>query len=178
MTPNRFVKHQSSRATSLSNQQCRQSLDNKAPKIHSIRLHGPWDAKVLESYTQQPPSISAASQSQRLKIPCDWGDWLSDSFRGRVRLQRKFHQPTGLVDGQKIFLVIQQVDLNATITLNDVPLGACNFNTPSRIEITNTIKPFNLLEIDIEKPLAIPDDHPRLKMAGGLIGEVRLEIVQ
>ena len=58
-----------------------------------------------------------------MRIPADWGTTLGREFRGRVRFLRRFGRPTGLGPGDRLELVLQQVDAWGTVTLNGLPLG-------------------------------------------------------
>jgi len=142
-------------------------------KIHSIRLHGPWNAQVLECFESTEP---VSELERRLKIPSDWGDWLGNSFRGRVGFQRTFGFPTGLEPHQKIWLVAVEADFRADVSLNDAPIGNVQLGSPGlRVEVRNLLRLSNHLRIEVE----LPNDAQRgvrNSLAGGLIGEVRLEI--
>lgn len=141
-------------------------------KLHLIRLHGPWEARVIEG---GDAAASASNDRQRVKIPSDWKDWLGPQFRGRVSYQRNFRKPTNLVPAQKVWLVVEAVDYRANVSLNQLPLGEFVQAKGLRVEISEAILPLNRLEIVVELP---PDAErrDRTSLAGGLIGEVRLEI--
>ena len=128
-------------------------------------------------------------------MPADWGDTLGPDFRGLVRYTRSFHRPTGLDAGSRVWLVIEDVDFQATVTLNDQSLGVIQLAgspqarqlfdlphhpiaCPTRFDITDLLAPSNSLVLDILQPpdtanLPRPSRHG---VPGGLIGLVRLEI--
>ena len=141
--------------------------------IHSIRLHGPWKAEVLEQFG----SDTGESQSeQRVTIPADWGDWLGPTFRGRVAYHRTFHLPTGLEPDQKVWLVVEQADYRALAFLNDESIGLLPWGDPPlRVEVRSQLLEFNQLRIEVELPNDV-ERGDRSELAGGLIGSVRLEI--
>ena len=154
-------------------------MNNKhsQPEIHSIRLHGPWDAKVLDDFGQQ----GKVGQERRVKIPSDWGDWLGVNFCGQVEYLRNFNRPTGLESDQAVWLVVEQVDSRGDVFLNDQPIGSLSFNEfpdqPFRVEIGESLQLSNVLRIEIQVT-ADSDRAQRVGQAGGLIGSVRIEIEQ
>jgi beta-galactosidase/beta-glucuronidase len=142
------------------------------PELHSIRLHGPWHATVLEWLS---PRTDVEPQHP-VKIPSDWGDWLGTLFRGRVKYQRNFGLPTGLTDDQKVWLVVEAIDYRANVVLNDRPLGSLQLGDPPlRFEVRHSLKKSNRLQIEVELPVEA-ERGQRNGLAGGLIGSVRLEI--
>ena len=140
--------------------------------FHTIRLHGPWTARVVEPQGQSGDCPSEC----RLHIPSDWGDWLGHSFRGRVEYRRRFGLPTQLDPDQAVWLVFEAVDFEASISLNEIELGTMQLgDDPFRVEIGNRMQKSNHLKVVIDLP-AEADRGERNSMAGGLIGAVRLEI--
>jgi hypothetical protein len=156
--------------------------------VHTIRLHGPWQAKLIRKDFETPDITSAGinpGARTKLKIPSDWGDWLGTDFRGLVEFDRAFGMPTGLAANQEIWLVIEQVDYRAKIWLNQnvdaqangkAPLGELQLGqSPFRQSIRHLMQARNRLHLEIELPVDA-ERGERRKCAGGLIGEVRLEI--
>ena len=142
------------------------------PEVHSIRLHGPWQASVLESFSPKTDFVT----EHRAKIPSDWSDWLGTSFCGRIAYVRNFGLPTGLTEDQKVWLVVEAIDFRGDVILNDQPLGRMQLgDSPMRIDVLRKLLKSNRLRIEIELPSdAVRGD--RNGLAGGLIGGVRLEI--
>jgi len=144
---------------------------------HVIRLRGPWQYAVLEG----TPTITAEPSGQ-LQLPADWSTTLGADFRGTVRYSRNFGCPTGLTDLVHILLVVSAVDYSANIQLNGQTLGRATWGDgPQAFAIREHLQPRNQLDIDISLPidLDLPAAHNRAQrnaQAGGLIGEVRLEI--
>ena len=147
------------------------------PEIHTIRLHGPWDAKVLAVFDQQ----GKVGQERRVKIPSHWGDWLGVDFCGKVEYRRSFNRPTGLEPDQRVWLVVEQVDFHGDVFLNDQPIGSLTFgenpDRPFRVEVGESLKLSNVLRIEIQVS-ADSDRTHRVGLAGGLVGSVRIEIEQ
>ncbi len=137
--------------------------------MHSIRLRGPWRYEVLEHLAGEDSVPTTGKQ----KMPGDWSEPLGADFRGTVRYRRTFHMPTGLEEGQQVWLAIDCVDSNATVTLNSTSLGSLALNTETgeswRHEIQDSLLPTSELIIDVTHPAQAPGP-------GGLTGEVRLEI--
>lgn len=132
--------------------------------MHSIRLRGPWRYEVLERHSGE----ASLPRSGKQKMPADWSGVLGSDFRGTVRYCRTFHQPTGLEEGQQVWLVIDGATSTAKVSLNDNPLAACGL-AGNRYEIRHLLLPTSELIIDVTHPLEASG-------VGGLTGEVRLEI--
>jgi beta-galactosidase/beta-glucuronidase len=127
---------------------------------------------VLDS----PNSCGVAVVESRRPIPADWEDWLGTSFRGRVEYQRRFGLPTQLEPGQAVWLVLEAVDYEASISLNEIELGSMRLgDNPFRVDIRNRLQHSNHLKVVIDLP-AEAERGERNSAAGGLIGSVRLEI--
>ena len=92
------------------------------------------------------------------------------------RAERRFNRPTGLEPGQPVYLVVEQVDFRGEVTLNDQCLGPVGLDHPLRHEIANLLIDPNRLSIEVEIPLNCQRPG-RESRGGGLLGEVRLEIV-
>ena len=144
------------------------------PDFHAIRLHGPWTAKVLDSQF----ACDVSAHERRLSIPSDWGDWLGASFRGRVEFRRRFGLPTQLNPGQAVWLVLESVDFQASISLNEIEVGTMRLGDDAfRVEIGEQLQHSNHLRVVVDLPAEV-DRGERNPMAGGLIGSVRLEIAE
>src|SRR5262245_16569533 len=91
---------------------------------HRIRLRGPWSYQPLcrliplesgcfrETRENLPPAGT-------LHLPADWGGVLGAAFQGTVRFTRPFAKPTGLDSASRVWLVIDDVDWQASTVLND-----------------------------------------------------------
>ena len=155
--------------------------------MHTIRLRGPWNYVPLcrTVWTAEGKSAEAAGPvppAGRMTIPADWEETLGNEFYGRVRYERHFHCPTGLVQQDQVFVVIDQLDALGSVRLNgqqlgDIPPAA----QATRFEITILLQQRNQLEIIVDLPVTDAESAPfprpdREQLAGGLIGEVKLEI--
>lgn len=150
--------------------------DNPTPSFHRIRLHGPWKANVVEGsdHTGQKPNAKTV-----LKIPCDWGQWLGQTFFGRVLLVRTFGKPTELFPDQPVWLNVLAVDSHAEIRLNQMVLGRIMGDRPFRCRIDHLLNAGNRLEIEIVKESLVVENAmvpSQPGSPGGLIGSVFLEI--
>ena len=153
------------------------------PYPHAIRLRGPWEFEVLAGAADVPgQKASAAPASNRVELPCDWQATLGVGFRGKVRYRRRFNRPTGLDPHERVWLVVEGVDAFGAASLNGSQLGEVRgYALPASFDITGQLLPSNELAIDVELPaetsgVASPLRPGRETLAGGPIGEVRLEI--
>jgi hypothetical protein len=126
-----------------------------------------------------------------IELPGDWAGVLGADFQGRVRFTRRFHSPTGLDTAAHVWLVIDDVDWQAEVSLNDRLLGrvVCSLSTdpqqalkcPACFDIAKLLSPQNRISIIVTSPTLdagdVPSPRPgRTGNPGGLIGLVRLEI--
>jgi hypothetical protein len=116
----------------------------------------------------------------RATMPADWSETFGAGFLGRVRYVRSFQTPTGLEPGDKVWLVVEPPRSFGVVCLSDHPLGTVQSDRPAgRFDITSLLAERNLLEVFVEHP-ALDDGRPLagsdVRIAGGLVGEVRLEI--
>jgi hypothetical protein len=101
----------------------------------------------------------------RVTVPVDWSEALGSDYRGRVRFTRRFHSPTGLAQGQRVYLCVERAVTSGTISLNGRLLGAVGEAGPFCFDVTENLAAGNMLSIEIES----------LDRAG-FLGSVRLEI--
>ncbi|HUY90625.1 MAG TPA: hypothetical protein VMV10_17945 [Pirellulales bacterium] len=153
------------------------------PYPHVMRLRGPWEFEVLRSAAADSPGRSApAGLSGRVRAPCDWSQSLGLGFRGAVRYRRRFNRPSGLDPHERVWLVVEGVDAFGAAMLNGRALGqAPGYALPASFDVTEWLSPSNELFIDVELPDELPGGSAALRpgretLAGGLIGEVRLEV--
>ena len=153
---------------------------------HIIRLRGPWQYEPLVRLCLDPDGQAVPGAdlppAGRVTLPADWSRTLGADFRGRVRYVRRFGRPTNLAVDQAVWLVCAGVDQSAQAWLNGRPLGQWQgYHQPVRFLVTADLVERNELIVDVELlPLSYPDEQAvrpdRAGLAGGLIGEVRLEI--
>ena len=135
---------------------------------HRINLKGPWD------YTWWATEDSGCEVFERtgsVSMPREWQSIFGD-HSGQARFQRKFHRPTNLEPHERVMLILTEVRGQGSVQLNDIDLG--EFTGTGQLvefEITDSMKPFNELVIDIQYD---PSQEP--SQAGGLYGAVVLEI--
>jgi hypothetical protein len=154
--------------------------------MHTIRLRGPWHLEPLEQFVptdigHYERSTAGLPLSARVTMPADWSSVFDPNFYGRVRYHRIFQQPTGLESGERVFLVVEPPRSRGTVSLSGNPLGSVQWGgPPGRFAITALLEDHNRLEIVVEHPALDdalrPDDDSVTQVAGGLVGEVRLEI--
>lgn len=150
--------------------------------MHTIRLRGPWSLEPIARTVWQPGGATASETDDALPPTgrttpgSDWSSVLGAEFFGAAWYTRRFHSPRGLTD-ERVDLVIEAVDAWADVQLNDRPLGRAEYGAVWRAEITPHLQNMNLLRVRVEKPAAAPAGLGRADAPGGLIGEVRLEIV-
>jgi hypothetical protein len=149
--------------------------------MHTIRLRGPWQVEAVERFSKRNDGLYDRSPVDspgevRMTMPADWSAALGADFFGRVRYRRIFQKPTGLESGERVFLVVERPRSGGVVELNRKRIG----DTPLRIDITESLSEHNHLEIVVEHPALdageIANEDSDLNSAGGLVGEVRLEI--
>ena len=114
--------------------------------VHEIRLAGPWEIVVNEeapTRTQLPISVDSVAQKN------------GNSISG-VKLQRRFHAPSGLSDSTKLELVVSDSRPIVDLRINDQQLAA---TTPEDSKvgesqtivypISGNLQSFNILSIDL-----------------------------
>jgi len=147
------------------------------PYPHTIRLRGPWEFEVAES-----ASASTSPRSGKAKLPCDWSETLGREFRGLVRYRRRFNRPSGLDPHERVWLIVEGVDAFGSATLNGRALGEVRgYALPASFDVTDLLAQGNELLLDVELPPELSGEPAPLRpgredLAGGPIGEVRLEI--
>jgi hypothetical protein len=114
-------------------------------------------------------------------MPTDWSAALGADFYGRVHYRWTFQSPTGLDEGQRVWLVIEPPRTRGTLNLTGELLGILHHGEPpARYDITERLREHNHLEIVVEHPPLDDalrcDDDDTTRLPGGLVGEVRLEI--
>src|SRR5262245_15207785 len=164
--------------------------------MHTIRLRGPWFVEPTKRFVPQPdgsykPTEDDLPRSARATMPADWSALFGADFLGRVRYRRTFQKPTGLDPGERVFLVVETQQSSACITIKRQLVGFVYVGEPAgRFDITDRLEDHNRLEIFVDHPavelIAEHPDYDALRSTvgdpaqlspGGLIGEVRLEIV-
>lgn len=153
---------------------------------HVIRLRGPWECVQVVAQTPLAEGTLAESSVSlpdvRIKTPADWADTLGPDFRGRVGYSRRFNRPTNLEPHDRVWLVVEGVDARGRVALDGHGLGMIDgYALPAEWDITAFLQPSGVIMIEVELPPTGVSHPPparpgRESLAGGLIGEVRLEI--
>jgi hypothetical protein len=150
-------------------------------RMHTIRLRGPWNVEPLARFVPQPdgsyrPVKDNLPPAARATMPADWSASFGGDFLGRVRYHRVFQTPTGLEDGERVFLVVEPPRSHGMVRFFEQLLGEVRHGgAPGRFEITEQLTDHNRLEIIVDHP-SPSDTRFDAKSPGGLIGEIRLEI--
>jgi beta-galactosidase/beta-glucuronidase len=154
---------------------------------HVIRLRGPWQLEPLDRWVacgsgEWRVETGDLPAGGKVAVPGDWRQLLGHDYLGRVRYSRAFNLPTNLGPREHVWLVLDEVDYQADVSLNGQFLGPVRPHHGAwRHEITATLRLHNQLVVDVQLPPEVHAD-PQLRgaragQAGGLVGEVRLEIV-
>ena len=153
--------------------------------MHTIRLRGPWNVEPVARFVARGGGAFLASADElpaaaKVTMPADWSATCGADFLGRVRYSRIFQTPTGLDDGERVFLVVEGPRSRCAVELNRKQLAdGLAWGGVGRFEVTKLLEDHNHLEIVVEHPaldecgMAKEDDAD---VVGGLVGEVRLEI--
>ncbi len=138
--------------------------------MHTIRLRGPWEVQPLVQQRGGEPRSEDLPTCIRCQMPADWGGVLGPDFLGTVRYTRTFNCPTNLEAHEHVWLVVEPPRSSGAVRLNGHELGLVRLGeSAGRFDITALLKQHNAVEIDVEH--LDPGSS-----AGGLVGEVRLEI--
>jgi beta-galactosidase/beta-glucuronidase len=153
-------------------------------EAHVIRLRGPWHVEPLARVSvvngQARWESSSLPLAARQQLPNDWSAVCGAAFRGRVRYRRGFGRPTNLASA-KVWLVCSGVDYQGEFWLNGTRLGAMQgWESTAEWAITELLLVRNELVVEVtcmaDEASESRKRGNRAGMAGGLIGEARLEI--
>jgi hypothetical protein len=146
--------------------------------MHVIRLRGPWRIAAISRFVPRRDGgcdevleevFDDLPTAARATMPANWSATLGRNFIGRVRYTRSFHRPTGLDAGERVFLIVEPPRSSGVVELNRKRLGDLKWGAaPLRVDVTNLLGGDEELEIIVE--------HASKENAGGLVGEVWLEI--
>lgn len=150
---------------------------------HVIRLRGPWEYEVLARYSLAPDgavqeTIHDPPTAGKTTVPGDWAADLGADFLGRVRYRRRFNTPTNL-EHEWVFVACDGVDCEGRMLLNGQELGRLSRQL-ARFDINARLALHNVLEVEVSLlPSQVHDPlvrGERVALAGGPVGEIRLEI--
>lgn len=147
-----------------------------------MRLAGPWHFEVLERYDAPGKVAERGPASGTVKLPADWSATFGSEFCGRVRYTRGFNMPTNLDPHESVWLIVEGADAAAAVSLNGQLLGEqAGYALAFERDVTALLERRNELQIDVELPRLTPKYEQAMRpgrhgLAGGLTGEVRLEV--
>jgi hypothetical protein len=139
---------------------------------HRIRLRGPWTCQPLYRLVATTDGCWKRSTENlpppfRCRMPARWSDACLPDFRGGVRFVRPFGYPGRIDEHERVWLTVAGLDGQATVTLNDQPLGVIDGKEgPAEFDITTVLRARNILGVEMESP----------EPCGGQLGEVALEV--
>jgi hypothetical protein len=104
-------------------------MESPLNEPHSIRLAGPWMAIDLQPHP-------ASTMPERFQ----WPHW-QPSGEQHCGWRRSFNVPTGLADGDRLFLQCDGLPIGTTVVFNDRELGKIAATSPpiTRFEITTLL---------------------------------------
>lgn len=144
-------------------------------QIHTIRIRGPWQRTVTDG------GLADIELRKTVEMPSSWVNDLGPAFQGRVQYQRFFNKPTGIDSETPISIAFEKVVGNATVSLNGKELGRIDWpakhtDLHEKFVVRGLLQSRNDLVVEISSlPVEARSDDGE-PLAGGLVGEVRLEI--
>ena len=128
------------------------SREQWTPAAHRIHLGSQWEFEPLSAIDPSPDSTRETPQlnplghhrlkPQRLEDVSDCAQAAGADYQGRIRLVRRFGRPSGLTPSDRVALVIDLLQTNATVSLNDQKLEPLPMASPSRTLIAVRGWPF------------------------------------
>jgi hypothetical protein len=149
------------------------SGDTEPSSPYRILLRGPWKCEPLARAKRDPAGALEWSQTElppagTVRLPAVWHDLVGD-FRGRVRFQRRFHPPSNIAPGDRLFIVLDAVAGTGPVLLNGHSLGSIEApGGATRFEVTGLLQVNNDLVLEVE--------YTGAAAPGGQFGHVALEI--
>lgn len=116
------------------------AFSSESPSDHRIRLRGPWHAVWLGALPDDRSEV-------RINLPGSRQELFGDRA-GIVRLVRRFGQPSGIEEGERVWLEVATRS-EASVLLNGEWLGT----TPAgsvRFDVTNQLGWRNRLDLDLK----------------------------
>jgi hypothetical protein len=116
-------------------------------------------------------------------MSADWSEALGPDFLGVVRHSRNFNRPTNLEPHERVWLVVEPPRSCGVVWMNGTELGHVRSGAPpGRFDITPFLMDHNAVVIEVAHPELDEERHAlesgSVLITGGLVGEVRLEIVE
>lgn len=144
--------------------------------MHVIRLRGNWSLNAF---------ARPAGEPTRVDEPARYLSHLGADFRGRVRLTRRFHAPTGITANDIVAVTFEHQGVVGSVSLDSVPLAEFDsLAAPQPIlfshDIRGQLARGHELALEIERPdqldLESPQGRSERALASPVMGTVRLEI--
>lgn len=144
--------------------------------MHVIRLRGNWSLNAFARPEGEPT---------RVDEPAQYLSHLGANFRGRVRLTRRFHAPTGITANDIVAVTFEHQGVAGSVLLDGIPLAAFDSLAAAQPilfsrDIRGQLAPSHELAIEIEMPtpldLVSPQGHSEPALTSPVVGTVRLEI--
>lgn len=143
---------------------------------YRILLRGPWQCEPLARAELDASghlvwSDTALPGPATVRLPDAW-QALFGQFRGRVRFRRRFHPPSNISAGDRLFILLNATRSTGAVSVNGQFLG--RIENPTGIEkfdVTGMLRVNNELEIQLEFT-EFGDAAP----PGGLFTPIALEI--
>src|SRR5262245_23713420 len=143
---------------------------------YRILLRGPWECEPMARAERDPASTMTWSENGlpaagTVRLPASWQD-LFGEFRGRVRFRRRFHTPSNIEPGDRLWIVFDATGGTGLVALNGHSLGQLDpaAGTTS-FDVTGLLQINNELAVELEFT-----EHSAQAPPGGLFGPVALEI--
>lgn len=110
----------------------------------------------MTTSTEEAEPIRVAA---RLNLPAVW----AEDYHGGVRLRRRFGYPGRIDAHERVWLLVEGLHQDATVSLNDVELGRVTHS--AEFEITARLQPRNELVVELDVvPGATPFEEVRLEV--------------
>jgi hypothetical protein len=155
----------------------RRAIENDAENSpYRILLRGPWECEPLARAERDAAGVLVWTESRlpppgTVRLPASWQDLFGD-FRGRVRFRRRFHPPSKIEPGDRLFIVFAMIGGTGSVALNGGDLGKIRMAADrASFEVTGLLQVNNELIVDLE--FTDPTDDSAV---GGFGAAVALEI--
>lgn len=125
---------------------------------HRIRLRGPWE---FQWQSQERPG-SANVPNGTIHLPATWNDAFGITT-GALRLTRSFNRPTGIDDGERVWLELDP-SRPSSVVFNGRSLGRVESGI-ARFDITERLAMHSRIELDIDGTVQADCDRPIVEAA-------------
>ena len=84
-------------------------------------------------------------------------------MHGTVRLSRRFNQPTGLDDAERVWLEVE-VPIESSVSLDGAWLGHVSAGV-IRFDVTGRLEAYGRIDLDLRRENATVEDEPIVEVA-------------